>query len=92
MNQECITVLEDVPPATLEVWAGPLSDGSVAAILLNTGSSSASITAEWSDIGIPAGAATVRDLWQHKDMGSFTGSYSAEVASHGVVMVTVTPA
>ena len=41
--------------------------------------------------GIPAGAATVRDLWSHTDLGSFSGSYTASsVPSHGVVMLKVT--
>jgi alpha-galactosidase len=33
----------------------------------------------------------VRDLWQRKDLGKFTGKFSAPVASHAVVMVTVKP-
>jgi alpha-galactosidase len=33
----------------------------------------------------------VRDLWQHKDMGKSTGSYSASVPSQGMVLVTVRP-
>ena len=36
----------------LEVWAGPLSDGSVAAVLLNRGTTEAKITANWTDIGL----------------------------------------
>ena len=36
----------------LEVWAGPLFDGSVAAVLLNRGTTAAKITANWSDIGL----------------------------------------
>ncbi|MGO9168218.1 MAG: hypothetical protein ACLP56_15225 [Candidatus Sulfotelmatobacter sp.] len=35
--------------------------------------------------------ASVRDLWQHKDLGKFTGKFSTAVASHAVVMVTVKP-
>ena len=35
----------------IEIWAGPLSDGSKAVILLNRGSTTTSITAQWSDIG-----------------------------------------
>ena len=35
-----------------EVWAGPLADGSKAVILLNRGTEMATITAEWSDIGL----------------------------------------
>lgn len=34
-----------------EVWAGPLADGSVAAILLNRANESADITAKWEDMG-----------------------------------------
>jgi alpha-galactosidase len=34
-------------------------------------------------------SASVRDLWEHKDMGKFTGKFSARVAPHGVVMVKV---
>ena len=36
----------------LEVWAGPLFDGSVAAVLVNRGSTPAAITANWKDIGL----------------------------------------
>jgi hypothetical protein len=50
----------------------------------------ASITAEWSAIGLPAGSATVRDLWSHTDLGTFTGSYTANgIPSHGVAMLKI---
>ena len=75
-----------------EVWAGPLDDGSVAVVLFNKGDSSVSITAQWKDIFLqPNQSATVKDLWAHKDMGSMTGSVTATVASHGVVMYRITP-
>jgi alpha-galactosidase len=46
----------------------------------------------WEDLGYPnTVSASVRDLWQHKDLGKLTGKFSAAVASHGVVMVTVKP-
>jgi alpha-galactosidase len=46
----------------------------------------------WEDLGYPNPlSASVRDLWQHKELGKFTGKFSATVASHGVVMVTVKP-
>jgi len=76
----------------LEVWAGPLSDGSVATILFNRSGNSSNITAEWTDIGLNANTnAAVRDLWQRENIGTFTGSYTAEVESHGVVFVRVIP-
>jgi alpha-galactosidase len=80
------------PATNLEVWSKTLSGTNVRAVaLLNRGGSAASITVQWSAIGIPTGAATVRDLWSHTDLGSFTGSYTASsVPSHGVTMIKVT--
>jgi alpha-galactosidase len=76
----------------LEVWAKQLRDGSRAVILLNRGSVEAEISANWEDLCYPSRvSASVRDLWQHKDLGKFTGKFSAPVTSHGVVMVTVRP-
>ena len=61
-------------------------------VLLNRGSSDQEITVNWVDLGYPAIlTAAVRDLWEHKDLGKFTGKFSARVAPHGVVMVTVKP-
>jgi alpha-galactosidase len=76
----------------LEVWGRQLKDGGRAVILLNRGSAEQKITVNWENLGYPdhLGAA-VRDLWAHKDLGKFTGKFSATVASHGVVMVTVRP-
>ena len=77
---------------TQEVWGGPLSDGSSAVLLFNSGTNTATITAQWTTIGFPSStAATVRDLWRHRDMGTFTGQYAATVGPHGVVMIKVTP-
>jgi len=77
---------------SLEVWAGPLSGGSWAVVLFNRSGASASMTAYWADIGIPAGKqCTVRDLWQHRDLGTFKDAFTADVVSHGVVMVKISP-
>lgn len=76
-----------------DIWAGPLADGSFAVILLNRGFTTTSITASWSDIGLPPlQKATVRDLWAHKDIGTMSGSVTASVESHGVAMYRITPA
>jgi alpha-galactosidase len=69
-----------------------LKDGSRAVILLNRGAGEQQISVNWEDLGYPSTvSASVRDLWQHKDLGKFAGKFSAGVASHGVVMVTVKP-
>jgi alpha-galactosidase len=76
----------------LEVWSKQLGDGSRAVVLFNRSAASSDVTVNWMDIGYPAHlAANVRDLWTRKDDGKFTGSYTAKVDSHGVVMVKVTP-
>jgi alpha-galactosidase len=76
----------------LEVWSKQLREGSRAVILLNRGSAAEQITATWESLGYPGHLrASVRDLWQHKEIGTFAGKFSAQVPSHGVVMVTVRP-
>ncbi len=75
-----------------EVWAKQLKDGSRAVVLLNRGASDAEISVAWEDLGYPAHlSAAVRDLWAKKDFGKSTGTFSAEVSSHAVVMIGVTP-
>ncbi len=75
-----------------EVWAKQLKDGSRAIALLNRGASDADISVSWEDLGYPAHlSGAVRDLWAKKDLGKFTGTFSAKVPSHGVAMLRVTP-
>jgi alpha-galactosidase len=75
----------------LEVWAKQLQDGSRAVVLLNRGSAEKEIALTWQDLGYPDHlSASVRELWQHRDMGKITGKFAA-VASHSVAMVTVKP-
>ena len=75
-----------------EVWTRPLADGSRAVALLNRGTAAATINFAWTDLGYPEHLqASVRDLWAHQDKGKVHGSFSAEVPSHGVVMLKVAP-
>jgi alpha-galactosidase len=100
-NKEVIAVNQDAlgregervaKNGDLEVWVKQLKDGSRAVILLNRGTTEQQISVNWEDIGYPgAVSASVRDLWLHKDLGKFKGKFSAAVASHAVVMVTVKP-
>ena len=80
------------PQSGLQVWAKQLSGTNAWAVaLFNRNSAPASITVSFSQIGLSTGAATVRDLWQHSDLGSFTGSYTAtNVPSDGVAMLKIT--
>lgn len=75
-----------------EVWAKQLNDGGRAVVLLNRGASEKQISVNWRDIGYPDQlSASVRDLWARKNLGTLSGSFSANVPSHGVVMVTIKP-
>ena len=75
---------------SLQVWAKKLQQtGAVAVALFNRSGSTASITANWSAIGISAGSATVRDVWARSNVGTFTNSYTASVPSHGTVLIKV---
>ena len=75
-----------------EVWAKQLKDGSRAVVLLNRGSAEQEISVNWTDLGYPTSFnASVRDLWEHKDLGKFSGRFSARVLSHGVAMISVKP-
>jgi len=100
-NKEVIAVNQDTlgregrrvrKDGDLEVWAKQLKDGNRAVLLFNRGASEQNVAVAWDDLGYPDHvSATVRDLWQKKDLGKFAAKFSAPVASHGVVMVTVKP-
>jgi alpha-galactosidase len=101
LNKEVIAIDQDAlgqqgrrvkKMGDLEIWSKQLHDGGRAVALLNRGAAAAKISVAWSDIGYPDElTASVRDLWAEKDLQKQRGAYSAEVPSHGVVMVTVKP-
>ena len=79
-------------PLGQECWAKPLADGSVAAMLLNRGTAAALMSCTWEEVGLPqpSAAAAVRDLWERKDLGNFTGAYATTVPAHGAVVIRIT--
>ena len=85
-------VKESAPDASNEgeskryqIYGKKAADGSVNALLLNRGEVAQDITLNFSDVWqIGNAAMTVRDLWQEKDLGSFTHQFTAKnVPSHG---------
>jgi alpha-galactosidase len=101
MNREVLAVNQDSlgkqgllasKHGELEVWRKPLADGSMALCLFNRSDAPATITAEWGVLGMPAAqSVAVRDLWNHEDLGRFTGRFEAPVPAHGTVMVRLQP-
>jgi alpha-galactosidase len=96
-NKEVIAVDQDAKgvqgrrfaqEGPLEVWAKPLAHGGIAVGLFNRGESGNPVSVNFQDLGL-RGSAMVRDLWSHKDLGSFNASYTAEVPRHGAVLVKV---
>jgi len=100
-NKEVIAINQDAmgrqgrrvwKDGDFEVWGKQLQSGDRAVILLNRGASSHEITVTWEQMGYPPHlSAAVRDLWTHKDLGKFSGKFSAQVESHGVAMLTLRP-
>ena len=81
------------PGTNLQVWSKTLSGTNARAVaLLNRGTSGPRRSrSSGARSAFPTGAATVRDLWSHTDLGTFTGSFTASsVPSHGVMMLKVT--
>ncbi|MDR7267420.1 alpha-galactosidase [Pelomonas saccharophila] len=76
----------------LEVWVRPLQGGEFAAVLFNRSKAPADMKLTWDRLGLPADRkADVKDLWSKKVTKDVSGSYTGKVASHGVIMVRVTP-
>jgi alpha-galactosidase len=79
------TIYEEGPVAVIEK---PLGDGSHAVGLFNREQGTIKVSVKFSDLGLTEDA-TVRDVWQHKDLGSFHGSFSADVPQHGAVLLRI---
>jgi alpha-galactosidase len=76
----------------LEIWSKQLQDGGRAVVLLNRSPAAAKIPVAWTDLGYPDSlSASVRNLWTANDLGKQSAGYSADVPSHGVVMLTIKP-
>jgi alpha-galactosidase len=69
----------------------PLEDGSVAVGLFNLSENARTMSVGLTELGLDGGW-KVRDLWRQKEIGSASGSLTAEVAPHGVAFVRLTSA
>eukprot|EP00467_Chlorarachnion_reptans_P004614 CAMPEP_0114525360 /NCGR_PEP_ID=MMETSP0109-20121206/22375_1 /TAXON_ID=29199 /ORGANISM="Chlorarachnion reptans, Strain CCCM449" /LENGTH=492 /DNA_ID=CAMNT_0001706921 /DNA_START=304 /DNA_END=1782 /DNA_ORIENTATION=+ len=90
LNKEVIAINQDPlgkrgrrvrQDGDVQVWVVELANGDTAAVLLNGGSEqTVDIQLSWTEAGIepPKTPMVVRDLWQHKDIGTFEGSFTAK--------------
>lgn len=78
-----------------EIWAKPLANGEVAVCFMNRTDHVWNLNHDWkgnamyfvSDVKISKQAYTVRDLWQHKEIGTTDKNTVYDIPAHGVLMV-----
>jgi alpha-galactosidase len=99
-NDEVLEVNQDpkgdqarrlVQDGDMEVWAKTMADGSRAVGIFNRGIDTGKGTVSWKDLGL-TGKQRVRDLWRQQDIATVNGSFTSEVAPHGVVLLRLFPA
>ncbi|MGQ5635793.1 MULTISPECIES: alpha-galactosidase D [unclassified Streptomyces] len=78
------------PMGDQQVWGARNTDGTYTVALFNLGGSPASVTADWASFGF-TGAASVRDLWNHRDLGTYKDRITATLPEHGSRLFTVKP-
>lgn len=90
LNQGSTPPAEPVTSGAQQVWGAKNPDGSYTVALFNLGDSPASVTADWSSFGF-TGSAAVRDLWEHKNLGTYKDKVMQTLPAHGSRLFTVTP-
>ena len=86
-NGKCLTSSFEAT----EVWAGNLSEGTYAVLLLNRASISNKIEFSWKELGIKNAKVKLRDLWERKDLGEFKDKFIAYLGSHDSQLLKVFP-
>ncbi len=72
-----------------EIYNKPLSDGTTAVLLLNKSDSVCRMTVRWNQIGL-SGSQKVRDLWEQKDLGKFTDSFTtSDLPQNGLMLIRI---
>jgi alpha-galactosidase len=100
VNQQSTPQGRPVKDGDMTVWARQMEDGSVAVALYNEDDTAIQASVDFSALGngwTSSTAATVRDLWEFKDLGTFTGTYPAAganvtVAPHAAIVLRMTKA
>jgi hypothetical protein len=97
----CLSVGAAPPPAPApsgtgsKYWVKPMSDGKrTAVLLLNLGDNNATdLTVSAAQLNLSYSSMAIRDLWARKDLGAFSGNFTAKaVPAHGVFVFIVSEA
>jgi len=97
-NKEVIAVDQNTSPVARpvtsvgdqQVWATKNADGSYTVALFNLGDSPASVTANWASLGF-TGNASVRDLWNTSNLGTYKDKITEALPAHGSRLFTIKP-
>ncbi|MFJ3670984.1 alpha-galactosidase D [Streptomyces sp. NPDC090106] len=97
-NREVIAIDQSADPAAhpvtpsdpQQVWAAKNADGTYTVALFNLADKPASVTADWQTLGF-TGKASVRDVWNKENLGTYTGKVTQALPAHGSRLFTVTP-
>ncbi|MEU9385206.1 CBM35 domain-containing protein [Streptomyces sp. NPDC048279] len=97
-NRDVIAIDQsDNPPARpvtpsdpQQVWAAKNADGTYTVALFNLADSPSAVTADWTALGF-SGKASVRDVWNSENLGSYTNKITQALPAHGSRLFTVTP-
>ncbi|NGM61216.1 alpha-galactosidase [Sphingobacterium sp. SGG-5] len=96
-NPEVIAVNQDIlgkqasriiNKKNIQVWAKPLSDGSIAVGVFNLGENPMDYELSLSSLQL-SGKHTLRDLWKQEDVGNIETSFSVRINRHGVKLFKI---
>jgi hypothetical protein len=93
-NDEVIAVDQAGHPAvqmvggSRQVWRADNGDGTVTVALFNLGGERATLSADWSFLGL-SGSQPVRDLWSGTDLGDFQGKFDAPLDPHACRLIRI---
>ncbi|MEU7775473.1 hypothetical protein AB0C44_29515 [Micromonospora taraxaci] len=78
------------PAGDQQVWGAKNPDGTYTVALFNLADAPASVTAHWASFGF-TGNASVRDVWNRRDLGTQKNKITAALPAHGSRLFTVRP-
>jgi len=81
----------DEPLPGIQVWTKPLAvAGAHAVLLLNRTPTPSPVSVRWNAIGLDSNsAATIKDIWPGRELGSYTSEYTATVAGGDAILLVI---
>jgi len=73
-----------------EIWVKEQKHGSKAIGLFNRSPATADVALNWSEAGL-VGKQKMRDLWNHRKLGTVDENFTSPVPSHGAILLLAVP-